>query len=103
MRDEENLSAEVEAVTAPTIFEETVILASLALAILSIFLFAWIADSMAHNRTQNFDWSVRTEVAETDWCWQRWRHWRFSCGRADGGRQCGCSSRWRVRWCLICR
>ena len=62
MRDEENLSAEVEAVTAPTIFEETVILASLALAILSIFLFAWIADSMAHNRTQNFDWSVRTEV-----------------------------------------
>jgi membrane-associated phospholipid phosphatase/ribulose bisphosphate carboxylase small subunit len=51
-----------ELVTRPTIFEETVALISLALAVLSLFLFAWIADSVSHQRTLSFDLTVRNEV-----------------------------------------
>jgi membrane-associated phospholipid phosphatase len=51
-----------EPVTKPTLFEETVVLSSLALAVLSLFFFTWIAESVAHDRTQNFDLSVRAAV-----------------------------------------
>jgi undecaprenyl-diphosphatase len=53
---------ELEPVTRPTVFEETLIVASLALAILSIFLFAWIAESVEDNRTQGFDLGVRDAI-----------------------------------------
>jgi membrane-associated phospholipid phosphatase len=53
---------ELEPVTRPTIFEQKVILSSLALGILSILLFAWIADSVEDNRAQYFDFSVRSYV-----------------------------------------
>jgi undecaprenyl-diphosphatase len=54
--------SELEPVTKPTVFEETLIVASLALAILSIFLFAWIAESVEDNRTQGFDLAVRNAI-----------------------------------------
>lgn len=60
--DNPNQQPESEAVPKPTIFEETVALLSLALAVLSLFLFAWIADSVSHARTQNFDLMARTQV-----------------------------------------
>jgi undecaprenyl-diphosphatase len=53
---------ESEPVPKPTIFEETVALLSLAVAVLSLLLFAWIADSVSHERTQAFDLAVRTQI-----------------------------------------
>jgi undecaprenyl-diphosphatase len=41
---------------------EFAILISLGVAVSSLFLFAWIADSVAHNGTSRFDLAVRTEV-----------------------------------------
>jgi undecaprenyl-diphosphatase len=51
-----------EPVERPTLFEETVALISLATAALSLFLFSWIAESVAHEHTQNFDRMVRNQV-----------------------------------------
>ena len=62
MPDDANLQPDVEPVPKPTIFEEAVALASLAIAVLSLFLFAWIAESVSHQQTQNFDLSVRNAV-----------------------------------------
>ena len=46
----------------PTVFEETVAVISLLAAALSLFLFAWIADNVAHERTRDFDLFVRNQV-----------------------------------------
>ena len=54
--------ADLDAVTKPTMLEQTIVLASLALAVLSLFLFTWIADSVEDHRTQSFDLSVRTQI-----------------------------------------
>lgn len=57
-----HLPPDVEDLTRPTLFEETIVVVSLVLAVLFLLLFTWIADSMEHNRTQSFDLSVRTAV-----------------------------------------
>ena len=43
---------------------ETVTLISLGVAVLSLFLFAWIAENVSHDRTANFDHSVRMRIHE---------------------------------------
>ena len=43
---------------------ETVTLVSLGVAVLSLFLFAWIAENVSHDRTANFDHSVRMGIHE---------------------------------------
>jgi membrane-associated phospholipid phosphatase len=60
--DDVNPKPDLEPVTKPTLFEEAIVLSSLALATLSLFFFTWIADSVEDNRTQTFDLSVRTAV-----------------------------------------
>jgi undecaprenyl-diphosphatase len=44
-----------------TLFE-AVVFTSLTVAVLSLFLFAWIGDSVAHDRTVGFDLAVRNQV-----------------------------------------
>lgn len=46
----------------PSRFEESIAAVSLLIAILSAFFFAWIAESMAHQRTAGFDMTVRDLV-----------------------------------------
>jgi undecaprenyl-diphosphatase len=41
---------------------ETLTFLSLGVAVLSLFLFAWIAESVSHDRTVNFDLYVRTQI-----------------------------------------
>jgi undecaprenyl-diphosphatase len=53
---------ELEAVEKPTVVVETAIAASLILAILSLFLFAWVAEDVTHDRTGRFDAAVRDYV-----------------------------------------
>jgi membrane-associated phospholipid phosphatase len=50
--------------TAPksAILAETVTVLSLAVAVLALLLFSWIAESVSHERTKNFDFMVRTQV-----------------------------------------
>jgi undecaprenyl-diphosphatase len=43
---------------------ETVTLISLGVAVLSLFLFAWIAENVSHDRTANFDHYVRMRIHE---------------------------------------
>jgi len=43
---------------------ETVTLISLGVAVLSLFLFAWIAENVSHDRTANFDYYVRMRIHE---------------------------------------
>jgi undecaprenyl-diphosphatase len=43
---------------------ETVTLISLAVAVLSLFLFAWIAENVSHDRTERFDQVVRMRIHE---------------------------------------
>jgi undecaprenyl-diphosphatase len=53
---------ELETIAKPTAVVETVIAASLAAAALSLYLFAWIAEGVAHDWTKNFDLLVRQQV-----------------------------------------
>jgi len=53
---------ELETAAKPTIVIETAITISLALAVLSLFLFAWIAEDVSHNRTMAFDLALRGEI-----------------------------------------
>jgi len=55
---------ELETVPKPIVLLETAALTSLAVAVLSLFLFAWIAESMSHDRTASFDLAVRTRIHE---------------------------------------
>jgi undecaprenyl-diphosphatase len=57
-----SLQPEFEPVSKPSIFEETVALLSLALAVLFVFFFTWIAESVSHDRTQKFDLDVRAAI-----------------------------------------
>lgn len=51
-----------ERTPAPTPLMESIVIVSLALAVLSLFLFAWIANEMAEGSTAGFDLSVRAWV-----------------------------------------
>jgi membrane-associated phospholipid phosphatase len=53
---------EVETVPKPTLLMETVTLASLAVAALSLVLFAWIAGNLSSPGVRNFDFAVRNRV-----------------------------------------
>ncbi|HUM06764.1 MAG TPA: phosphatase PAP2 family protein [Terriglobales bacterium] len=60
--DDTNLKPDLEPLSKPTIFEEAVALASLAVAAVSLFFFAWIANSVSDARIQAFDLNVRNTV-----------------------------------------
>jgi undecaprenyl-diphosphatase len=49
----------LETAPKPTVLIETATLLSLAAAVLALFLFGWIAESVSHNHTQAFDSYVR--------------------------------------------
>ncbi|HTR65969.1 MAG TPA: phosphatase PAP2 family protein [Terriglobales bacterium] len=53
---------ELETVPKPAAVIESVALLSLGLAVLSLFLFAWIAESVSHDQTRQFDMAVRQAV-----------------------------------------
>jgi undecaprenyl-diphosphatase len=59
-----NRLPELETVTKPTFLMETVTLASLAISIGSLVLFAWIAGSLSQAWVRNFDFGVRNKVHE---------------------------------------
>ena len=53
---------EIETAPQPTALLETIPFISLGMAVLSLFLFAWIAQNVSHDRTANFDLSVRMRI-----------------------------------------
>jgi undecaprenyl-diphosphatase len=53
---------ELETAAKPITLMETAALLSLAVAVLSLFLFAWIAEGVSHQQTMKFDLAVRTRV-----------------------------------------
>lgn len=53
---------ELETTAKPTVLMETTTVLSLAAAVLALFLFAWIAESVADQHTQRFDDVVRTNI-----------------------------------------
>ena len=55
---------ELETAPKPLPVLETVTLISLGVAVLSLFLFAWIAENVSHDRTANFDHYVRMQIHE---------------------------------------
>ena len=55
---------ELETAPKPLPVIETVTLISLGVAVLSLFLFAWIAENVSHDRTANFDHYVRMRIHE---------------------------------------
>jgi hypothetical protein len=57
-----NRLPELETVPKPTLLMETVTLASLAISVGSLVLFAWIAGSLSHTWVRNFDFGVRNKV-----------------------------------------
>jgi undecaprenyl-diphosphatase len=59
-----NRLPELETVPKPTLLMETVTLASLAISVGSLVLFAWIAGSLSHTWVRNFDFGVRNKVHE---------------------------------------
>jgi undecaprenyl-diphosphatase len=59
--DDDNLPA-LETVAKPTMVIQTASAISLTLAVLSLFLFAWIAEDVAHDRTMKLDLAVRGRI-----------------------------------------
>jgi len=55
---------ELETAAQPTALLETIPFISLGGAVLSLFLFGWIAESVSHDRTARFDLSVRMRIHE---------------------------------------
>lgn len=53
---------DLETPVKSTIRLETTLLLSLVVAVLSLFLFAWIAENVSHQRTQNFDLKLRAQI-----------------------------------------
>jgi undecaprenyl-diphosphatase len=53
---------ELETAAKPITLVETAALLSLAVAVLSLFLFAWIAEGVSHQQTMKFDLAVRSRV-----------------------------------------
>jgi undecaprenyl-diphosphatase len=55
---------ELETVSKPIVLMESVTLVSLAIAVASLVLFAWIAGSLSHAWVRNFDFAIRNKVHE---------------------------------------
>jgi undecaprenyl-diphosphatase len=55
---------ELETAAKPMALLETIPFISLGAAVLSVFLFGWIADNVSHDRTRSFDLSVRMRIHE---------------------------------------
>ena len=53
---------ELESTPKQAAIIETATLLSLGIAVLSLFLFAWIAESVSHEQTKNFDLAVRMRI-----------------------------------------
>ena len=64
MTDFKSRLPEPETVAKPALLIETATLLSLTIAVLSLFLFGWIAESVSHERTKTFDLAIRTQVHE---------------------------------------
>jgi len=59
---DESRLPELETAPKRNIILETAPLVSLSVAVLSLFLFAWIADGVAHDRTAGLDLAIRNQV-----------------------------------------
>lgn len=62
MKDNDSLLPKPAASQKLNIIFEAAVFASLTVAVLSLFLFAWIGDSVAHDRTASFDLAIRNQV-----------------------------------------
>ncbi len=62
MKADESRLPELETAPKRNIILGTAPLASLCVAVLSLFLFAWIADGVAHDRTAGLDLAIRNQV-----------------------------------------
>src|SRR5436305_1894654 len=62
--DDQSRLPELETQPKSAAVLETATLISLGVAVLSLFLFAWIAESVSHKQTVIFDLAVRTRVHE---------------------------------------
>ena len=62
MKVDESRLPELETAPKRNIILETAPLVSLSVAVLSLFLFAWIADGVAHDRTAGLDLAIRNQV-----------------------------------------
>jgi undecaprenyl-diphosphatase len=62
MKDKESLLPKPAATRRLNIIFEAAVFTSLAVAVLSLFLFAWIGDSVTHDRTVGFDLAIRNHV-----------------------------------------
>lgn len=62
MKADESRLPELETAPKRNIILETAPLVSLSVAVLSLFLFAWIADGVAHDRTAGLDLAIRNQV-----------------------------------------
>lgn len=62
MKVDESRLPELETAPKRNIILETAPLVSLSVAVLSLFLFAWIADGVAHDRTAGLDLVIRNQV-----------------------------------------
>ena len=62
MTDPESLLPKPAPTRRLNIIFEAAVFTSLAVAVLSLFLFAWIGDSVAHDRTAGFDLAIRNHV-----------------------------------------
>ncbi len=62
MKDDRSRPTEQETASQPNIIFEAAAFTSLMVAVLSLFLFAWIGDGVAHDRTARFDLAIRNQV-----------------------------------------
>jgi undecaprenyl-diphosphatase len=62
MTSDANHLPDLETTPKPTILIETTTIISLVVAVLALFLFAWIAESVADQHTQRFDLLIRTGI-----------------------------------------
>ncbi len=62
MKADESRLPELETAPKWNLILETATVASLCVAVLSLFLFAWIADGVAHDRTARLDLEIRNQV-----------------------------------------
>ena len=61
-KDDESLPPKPAAAPRSNIIFEAAAFTSLMVAVLSLFLFAWIGDGVAHDRTAGFDLAIRNQV-----------------------------------------
>ncbi len=62
MKDDRSRPTKQETASQPNIIFEAAAFTSLMVAVLSLFLFAWIGDGVAHDRTAGFDLAIRNQV-----------------------------------------